>query len=201
MEWGIAMTGCETPILTAIHDIPRHERFSAVEIGVAEGRTSRAIYDFLSATRKEPFEYVAVDIPEGWSLNTGAITENWRGRDIRLELVGSESFLINRREPIDFLLIDGCHGYGCVSRDFVMAESKLSNGAVVVFHDTEKECQGIDIQPHCQRPIEVRRAIRNLFFGGLELDQLLTRPGYVLLSDVPGCPDGRGCVIIKKVGD
>lgn len=108
-------------------------------------------------------------------------------------LTGTEAFLNRTSEMFDFVFIDACHEYDCCRRDFEMVESKVRIGGIVVFHDSEPDIQGGDIQPHNKQPIEVRKVLSDT---GLLQN---TRPGWRLLCDLihPFNTD-RGCVFVIK---
>lgn len=83
---------------------------------------------------------------------------------------------------VDLLHIDGCHHYEAVRRDFEMWRPKLSNRAVVLFHDTNEPTFGVrkfwkelrDTYPHFE--FSHAHGLGVLGFGAdlpIKLEQLL----------------------------
>ena len=94
---------------------------------------------------------------------------------------------------IDLLHIDGCHHYEAVQRDFDMWKPKLSNRAVVLFHDTAEPSFGVgefwkqlrDRYPHFE--FSHARGLGILGFGAdmpTRLEQLFAAADVVLASEI-----------------
>lgn len=136
-------------------------QFRYVEIGIGPGITLRTVARLLASMEDlDAYECYGVDIG---GLNTpGAKREFYDGRNVSLHFEGSESFLRDFDQDIDYLFIDGCHGYPCVLRDFVLAEPLMAWGSIVCFHDAGWYCQGVASHDHCDRGVEVRKALADL---------------------------------------
>ena len=178
MRFGICMSGNEEAFERYLN-LPTAAPFTYVEIGAASGRTLRACIHIIKGKRAR-WKAVAVDLVNGWSLNRKAILNNtkddldkfhiapetlpempWNKCSVILQGNG-KTFWDLWKGDIDFLFIDGCHGYNCANNDFVRGSSFVRKGGIVAFHDANAGCQGGDIQPHCGTGIDVRRALQDL---------------------------------------
>lgn len=197
-QFGICMAGNELQILECLlQRIETKQPIFLVELGSAEGRTLTSLAKFILSYTPD-FKCVGVDIEQGWSLNTEAFHANKEGLNedqCSMSLMGSQAFLpLLQDESVDFLLIDACHSFKCCTDDFLAGENKVKIGGFVCFHDSDEACQGLDQQPHCGQPIQVRQAVKEL---GL-LDN--TRPGWTLVHDLTGdkTQEGRGVIIVQR---
>lgn len=190
------MEPCVDPISKVILELVEERRqMNYVEIGVAEGRTLAGIGRLVNSKRCHFFLF-GVDIKNGWSLDLPAVRNvmDQLSPCAGLSLDGSIAFLENLKDStIDFILVDGCHGEACVLADLNALYSKLRKGGVACFHDSDVACQGLDVQPHCGRPIEVRSALTK---AGL-LDG--SNKDWELVLDLNPVTEGRGCVMVRKL--
>lgn len=179
----------------------KDERFIYYEIGVGNGDTMLAADSWL---KQRGFNHVivGVDLPEytGTARNVNwPIVDGRRLGDesINLNFSGSAAFLSNVGPKANFIFIDGCHGYPCVTRDFLLAEKKIKLGGVICFHDASPTCQGIHFQEHCQMGIDVRNALDVL---GLLAN---TRPGWKKINETWGdqTKGGHGSVFIQRIAE
>jgi SAM-dependent methyltransferase len=123
-----------------------------LEIGLNEGRTAELLL------RRGPWikEYVGVDVPAdfkpAWDHQNSEVPKQGRaGRfvtDTRLRVVlldtGTTPDSANQiGQDFDFVFIDADHTYDGVKRDTLLAESILSERAVIVWHDYHRETPGI----------------------------------------------------------
>lgn len=207
--YGICMDGNESAFSDALeramtYAAARNERFTFVEIGMATAATTRGIVSHM----RDRWCGATFDLPDGWSLHLAEAQQNLgaacgkvvsAGQDISLDdarvtvvLESAADVLASRRwtAPIHFAFIDGCHGAPCVTRDFLAIATHAAPHAYVVFHDSTPSCQGVHMQPHCQTPIDVRRALQDL---GL-LNQ--TRQNWTLVQETTA---PHGITIIKQV--
>jgi len=195
-ELGICMDECAEPIFNTLEKaINPDKKFVYVELGVAEGKTFFGILKFIEQLTPNYIGF-GVDIQNGWSLNLEEIEKNKEDVDparFVISFQGSQDFLRHSNdEEFDYLLIDACHARKCCMNDFLAAESKVKHGGYVVFHDSGEREVGSDEQPHCNFPIDVRGALKDLQFIPF------TRPGWEFVADVEGVL-GRGCFIVKKL--
>lgn len=196
-EWGIAMQPCVVPITEQLWQMVNPDQeFNYLEIGVAEAKTMAGVGRYLE-TITDNFNLFGVDIEEGWSLDREAIRRNLDGFSHAVSFLGSKAFLasvaIGCPELFDFVVVDGCHGEACALSDLGSVYPRLRRGGVACFHDSDVACQGLDVQPHCGQPIQVRAAlIRAGLLDGANKD-------WLLLRDVDGGAEGRGCVMIQKL--
>lgn len=218
-DFGIRMEGCEDAIEAIVKEACERFRhdvfFRYLEIGVGGGGTFAAITSIIKENHGE-WLTVGVDLPNGWSLDKEQIPmrvgslffpaphalEPWAANIV---LMPSAEFLKIRRENVPngnfhVVLIDGCHGKACVMADFLGVEPLVEKGGFVIFHDAGIDEQGVDMQPHCGEPINVRNAIAEL---GLlwQPDGIGYRDGWEWHTEIPGDKSrgGHSCVVVQKV--
>ncbi|HQQ81931.1 MAG TPA: class I SAM-dependent methyltransferase [Cyclobacteriaceae bacterium] len=171
--------------------------FVYYEIGIGNADTMLAVHSWLSQ-RMIQHKIVGVDLP---NYQGGAINYNFNEQpsatfgEIRLALVGAAEFLASCEEKANFAFIDACHGAPCVTNDFLGVEKLIKPGGIVMFHDTDPNCQGIHFQEHCATGIEARAAVEKL---GL-LDD--SRPGWKKLFETHGdkSKSGHGALWVQKL--
>lgn len=207
------MMDCNVPaFLKAIETLKPVELLRYLEVGCAYGTTTIGISTHLENTRAGRWQSVQLDKLIGqWAYNKNACRDGagrlWGGMikigetldnleraKIYLNDDGSTEFLPYCPDSFDLVLIDACHAKDCCALDFFMLSKLVNVGGYVFFHDADPQCQGKDLQPHCQEPIQVRAALTDLGF----IDN--TRKGWKLVDDVqPADPNQRGCVAVRKV--
>jgi len=181
MQMGFGMNGMEGNIEARVQKIA--ERFADVtyvEIGVGFGQTLSAIAAVLRDSGKN-WRAIGVELPNGYSFNREQTETNAQHRGLPISFItpnasivrprwhnvsvyfkDSQSFLTESwQEPIQFALIDGCHGKPCVTLDFMAVEAFAVEGAIVMFHDFSAEQFGYS-QPHCAGGCDVVGACREL---------------------------------------
>ena len=183
---------CEA-IDAALATQPTGKPFVYVEIGVGHGGALKAVSEYLSQIPGLEYELHGCDVPNysGHAIDFSVVPEN----RITLHLCGAENFWQQFGKTPDFVFIDACHGKACVMRDFMGAEWLTRMGGVVCFHDTDPNCQGAHLQPHCGTGIDARAAVEKL---GLLHE---TRHGWRKLNETPG-DIGRGvhgCLFVQRV--
>lgn len=176
------MAGNEEAFFKAI-DSCFVEPFIYFELGVAKGETIRAVDAHLIG--KDRF-LIGVDLP-------GCSAEG--NENTIIHTCGIDTFFIGLKDKANFIFIDACHGYECVTRDFLNSEKHIKDGGIICFHDADEDCQGLHAPQHCGGGIEVRRALSDL---GL-LDD--SRKGWVKIDETTGDKNraGHGCVFIQKI--
>jgi len=217
-HWGIHMDDnrqafCEA-LASAVSSRTGPQPFRYVEIGVAKGGTLAAMCEAMDAYPDLHWTAMGLDIPA--KDRTGYFREKATKQTVGAWLSGiypdlesikplerrgwaaivlrpSFEVLPTLEPPLDFLFIDGCHGYNCVRRDFELAEPLLRVGSVVAFHDTNPRAQGWHQQAHCQTGIEVRRFLMDV---GL-LDN--SRPGFVKTHETGERARMGGAVVVQKI--
>lgn len=194
MKLGICMDGVEAQFEKSLREMARAgEPFSYVEIGVAYCQTMAAVVEVLKATGAM-WSAVGVD-PAPFAREH---FDRCLACEDRAYLLNTDRESAFRRWslPIDFCLIDGCHGPVCVSGDFLSVEPHVNMGGLVIFHDFGTASIG-QHQPHCKAPSNVRGAVEIL---GL-LDG--TRPGWKRLPDWIGdhSMNGADCGVFRRIGD
>lgn len=186
--------------------------FRYLEVGCAGGGTLGSIVKHLNKTVTGKWQAVGVDKREGgWQFDENLIRQflgQFLGRRIGagqsldglpygqafINTEGSEKFLLACKDKFDLVLIDACHSKECCTRDFEMAEKLVKPGGFVFFHDADPDCQGMDVQPHCKKPIGVRDALLQLGLLGNFCS------GWEFIEDIqPHDPAVRGCVVVQKV--
>lgn len=195
----------------AIQNRASEQVFRYLEIGCAWGGTVAGISQHLERTRPGRWQSVGIDKREGgWVYRQGdfvdtagpmfgAILESGVSlNDVALGRIylneeGSLSYLPFCRDQFDLVLVDACHSKHCCSLDFDLAAPHVKPGGFVFFHDADPASQGLDLQPHCQRFIEVREfLIEHGFLPSVN-------PGWTLIDDIqPSDRQQRGCVVIQK---
>lgn len=199
---GILMEGGEIEFLrTVIAAMVKFEHPHYVEVGVAYGETLYGVWNAVKGipnarvTGIELPEWVAFDCVErffkdepefginDYTKRSGVI----KGRSVA---VINDLFILDSIPPISVAFIDACHGKPCVMADFEAVEKHCEVGSVVIFHDAGEPEQGVDIQPHCNEPINVRAALIEL---GL-LDN--RRPGWEFRKMLP---TANQCAVFEKV--
>jgi hypothetical protein len=187
MMLGYNMAGNEKAFFDAIDLSMDYNTFTYFEVGVARGETIHAVYTHLMG--KEKF-LIGIDLP-GCKAS-----ELFKGNsDILIHTCGADVFFNNCTHKANFIFIDACHGYECVTRNFNDAEKHIKDGGIICFHDSDEDCQGTHWPQHCGGGINVREALIDL---GL-LDK--SRPGWRLINETTGDKDrgGHGCVFVQKV--
>ena len=181
--FGICMEGCEDSLeRLMVQSVARAQdegskRFQYVEVGVMHGSTLKAFSSILSENVRAPMVWSATGIdivlhePSVLALLAplpAKICDDPFDNGINLFVGPAVPFLTNVwKRPIDFALIDGCHGKPCVMADFNAVAKHCCAGSVVVFHDVgalENEPGGprASWQPHCEQFIGVAAAIDEL---------------------------------------
>lgn len=210
--WGIALEGCEEFILDAFYisynemsNFPsgKKEPFQYLEIGVCEGRTISTMCKLFEALEID-YKAIGIDIENGffnqeeWLINTLPFKDK-----ITLNLKGSPEALKEiPNETIDLIFIDGNHSYNNVINDFKEADRIIKQGGIIMFHDSDIQCQGKDINEYQINGIEIRKALEDLEFIPISDFGLPTRMvgKYYLINDFENLnPDGRGIFIIQKI--
>jgi hypothetical protein len=181
MEMGYGMGGIEDKIEAVAKDVAtRFDEITYVEIGVGEGKTLTAIAATLKASGKK-WRAIGVELPNGYSFNREVTEEFARFRELKLDFItpngsivhpkwetitvyfqDSQSFLTELwQEPVQFAMIDGCHGKPCVILDFLALEAFAAPRSVIMFHDFGEDQRG-HYQPHCPTGLDVRGACYDL---------------------------------------
>lgn len=215
-EMGIRMEGCEEAIESIVKEAcAKFDPFRYLEIGVGGGGTLKAVTDIVRENHNN-WITVGVDISEGWSLKLEEIKvripniihglSSPETNFPHLSLFGSAEFLLcwPTDKSLHVVIIDGCHGKACVMADFLGVEPLVEKGGFVIFHDAGIEEQGVDIQPHCGEPINVRSAlialklIEDIQPEGAEIPY---RDGWSFHSLIQGDTSrgGHSCVVVQKV--
>jgi hypothetical protein len=181
MEMGIGMGGMEERIEKVATDVASgFDDVTYVEIGVGEGGTLTAIASMLKASGKK-WRAIGIELPNGYSFNRERAENFAATRSLKLNFItpngsivhppwdavtvyfkDSQSFLTEFwQEPIQFALIDGCHGKPCVILDFLALEAFMVKDATIMFHDFGEDQKG-HFQPHCPTGLDVRGACYQL---------------------------------------
>jgi hypothetical protein len=203
--FGLSMNGLEEKLEEFSNSVAgSFDEITYVEIGVAEGVTLTAIAQTLQESGKK-WRAVGVELPNGYSFNRQRTEEIARQRNLKLNFITPNAStvhpawnevttyfkdsqtLLNElwQTPIQFALIDGCHGRPCVKMDFIVIEAWAVGGALVMFHDSTQEQIG-QPQPHCSGGIDVRGALYEL---GLLTNK---RPGWKFVEEIRADRDQGG---------
>ena len=140
--FGLAMSGDEPDLIRGLHlayrsiSAPDDRPFTYCEVGVASGQTLCAMTKIIDELTAGNWKAFGVDIKNGWSLDMRTVWNQFEGCEDRLtiRLCGSEAFFRENEEPLDFILIDGCHEYDCVKIDFEGAAKSVPIGGIIAFH-------------------------------------------------------------------
>jgi hypothetical protein len=183
MEMGIGMGGIEDRILDVTRNVASSfDAITYIEIGVGEGATLTAIASELKTSGKK-WRAIGIELPNGYSFSKEK-TENWAAqRNLKLNFVTPNSSIVHPewgavtvyfkdsqtlltehwQGPIQFALIDGCHGRPCATLDFLALEAFMMDqpGATVMFHDFGEDQRG-HWQPHCPTGLDVHGACYDL---------------------------------------
>lgn len=221
--WGIMLEGQEElmvkSLILALHSV-KEPILNYLEIGVAYGGTLANMADCCSAQGLQ-WRAIGLDIPDGGTLDEPQTRYHciqwlkyWERTPMGVQSLpvnaismilypNGRDFLPNIEKPfrIGHCLIDGCHGTPCVVKDFVAVEKYSTVGTVVVFHDSDHECQGMHFQDHCGMGIGVRRAILYLGFSDVEVGATVDRNGVLwqMLADTAPLPENHGCYVVQRV--
>jgi hypothetical protein len=201
----------------------RDERpFVYYEIGIAEGTTLAAVADLLVDEKLFPFNCLGADLVYCPFLDVKKFLSEHRQHDIQISFDGVNTHADQRYRPItngisiflfrdanrvrlamnstkdtlNFVMIDGCHGAACVTKDFLSIEDAVRHGGIVAFHDARPDDQGKSYQPHCKEDINVRKALIDL---GLIADD--SREGWRHIGSVDGdkSREGNGFEFFQKI--
>ena len=181
MKMGFGMGGLEDQIIRCAKRVAEEfDEVTYVEIGVGEGTTLTAIASLVRESGKK-WRAAGIELVNGYSFNRARTEEVALNRALVINFVtpnglvvrppwnvvtvyfkDSQSFLTESwQEPIQFALIDGCHGKPCVILDFLAVEAFLVPGGIVMFHDFSAEQFGYK-QPHCPTGCDVLGACYEL---------------------------------------
>jgi hypothetical protein len=209
-QFGFHMDGCEAGLEKLMVDaIAAHKQsiFTYMEIGVAHAQTLCAMADIMreNCNGKSFWAAFGVDLPDGNTdshfdredakrilIKHGhplAITCDSFNFGVSIILKPSQELLANWAIPINFCLIDACHGKNCVMADFRGVEKICESGAVVVFHDAGQKEQGLDPSSHCGEAIGVVAAIE-------ELGLMDRASGWEYLERIQA---ERSCAVFRKL--
>lgn len=190
IKLGICMDGGEREFIdTVLRAIINSQSRRYVEVGVAYGETFHAVWE---AIRGIPDSSVlGIQIPQWDALHcisdrfpdmaVLSKPEEFTGdRRVEVALGASTEIMAHPNFPkkVAVAFIDACHGVECVKADFFAVEDKIERGGIVIFHDAGDREQGGDIQPHCNQPIGVQKAIKDLGLGTY-------RPGWIRDPNIP----------------
>lgn len=185
--------------------------FRYLEVGCAYGVTCIGISTYLESTREGRWQSVMIDKKDGgWAFNPdacrncgrlwgsmtgcGANLDRLSRGKIYLNDEGSDKLLPVCPNKFDLVLIDACHSKECCTHDFLAVEPLVKESGYVFFHDANPKYQGLDVQPHCSKPIGVRAALEDL---GLMTGK---REGWKLVDDIePNDDQQRGCVVVQRL--
>jgi len=181
MTMGFGMGGMEHKIEACAQKIAeRFDNVTYVEIGVGFGVTLSAIAMVLKSAGHK-WRAIGVELVNGYSFNREQTETIAKSRGLSINFVtpnssfvrppwdtvsvyfkDSQSFLTESwQEPIQFALIDGCHGKPCVILDFLALEAFMVPGGIIMFHDFSTEQFGYK-QPHCPGGCDVLGACYEL---------------------------------------
>lgn len=214
---GICLEGNEPYFLAYLRrQLAQWPNGTYLEVGAASGQTfAPVVKEIRESVNRDNWAALAIDVPAGWSFNKGMIEaavpgllvrvhgedleadgESFRGDHLVVHPAGVRAVDLAHWPAIRFAFIDGCHGAPCVKADFEYVEKFCVPGSIVAFHDVNKECQGIHIQPHCKTGIAVRQGLAELRLLN-PYGQGQTRPGWRLLHEVTGVP--HACAFFEMV--
>lgn len=167
----------------------KFDDFSYLEIGICYCQTLQSAYLSLRENRSR-FRITGVDpVPIPQQDFKDDLSSDSR---IRIFTNTAQVFFNQNKEVFHFVIIDGCHSEACTMSDFISVEKFSVPGTVVLFHDFQIGCQGQDMQPHCNQPIGVRRAVENLgLFSG-------SRNGWKQLDTIVGT-NGSEVAVFERV--
>ncbi len=120
--------------------VREHHVQRSLETGMALGLSSLHLCQAL--VENGGFEHVSIDPwQERWFKNAGVLNLERAGLSAIQRTLYCPSHeglaeLMREGNPFDFAFIDGNHRFEHVLTDFFLADTLLSRGAVVVFHDT-----------------------------------------------------------------
>lgn len=210
-RWGFCFAGNEGAFTEAILGAIHGNSLDYVEIGLGLGHTLAAVRDICVQMPELKWRLFGVDLETytGDAINRTLMPPEYAGTaepeeaseqlpcTIATYLCGSTRFMRRCGLRPHFIFIDGCHGFACVRSDFLCAEQIIARSGVVCCHDTDTNCQGQHIQPHCQTGIDVRRALFDL---GVMRN---ARPGWDLICETHGNPskEGHGCAFFERLVD
>ncbi len=101
-----------------------------LEIGVRSGVSTLALTQAISDGKIE-CDYHVCDLDASCLCLTPSLPIN-----INFHIESSDDLAIKWKEPLDLLLIDGCHEYSQVLRDFTNYVSFVRENGFILFHDT-----------------------------------------------------------------
>lgn len=132
-----------------------------IELGVYEGGTSKILINHILNTYSY-FNYFGVDP----GVNQPDISEHFYFINKPAHLA-----LFEVPTKIQWVLLDNCHCYQCVYRDFLIYGSRLSINGEICFHDASLKTQGRDPQDYeCMKDYHDEIKARN---GGIRVRGVL----------------------------
>jgi len=160
MKLGILMEGGENLFLSCVAQAMRESTPSYLEFGVAYGETILGVWEHTKDI--EHRRVYGIELSDWASWNE--IQSRMSDKDNAFIIPGKSTEVLVHWPfgKLGAVLIDACHGKPCVMADFLAVEPHVTEGGIVMFHDAGRKEQGVDLQPHCNQPINVRAAIDEL---------------------------------------
>lgn len=152
LEFGICMEGFEHRFARLVQKLWPTEG-AYLEIGLAHGKTFRAVSTLLAYRCGDDWHAVGID--------PAPLFSGFHRNQIVLPFKSEECVNgIKLHAPYALVLIDGCHCDECCADDFRRVAPHVQTGGFVLFHDYAPEQQGMGAQGyHDDRPINVRKAV------------------------------------------
>ena len=161
---------------------------SYLEIGVAYGETLLGVWEHTEAIENR--KVYGIELSDWSSWNEIGMRMNDKTNSFIIPGRSTEVLAHWPFSKLGAVMIDACHGKPCVMADFAAVEPHVVEGGIVMFHDAGRKEQGVDVQPHCNEPINVRAAIDHL---GLWTNE---RPGWEYVGMIP---TANATAVFKKV--
>jgi hypothetical protein len=129
-EWGYLNTPNDNnTLLLFLHRFAKFESVSICELGVATGRTSNRLVEYLRGLQVKQIQYFGVD-------DLSLIGAEPKFEYPEMQFVNGNRDAVVRLPKLDFAFIDACHCAECVYRDAVVVSRSIPKGGYLGFHDT-----------------------------------------------------------------
>ncbi len=201
IKLGILMDGGEREFIdTVLRAVIGCKSRRYVEVGVAYGETFHAVWEAIKGIPDS--SVLGIQIPQWEALH--CISDRFPGvevlstpeqfdggKSVEVVLGPSTEMIAHPKFPksVAAVFIDACHGAPCVRADFLAIEPLVELGGCVIFHDAGDREQGGDIQPHCNEPIGVQKAIHSLGLG-------TWRSGW---ARIPNINSANQCAVFVRI--
>lgn len=138
---------CQEEIEWLFEKLNKRDLNFVVEIGIWNGGSVKLWDEYLHERYpNEKKDILGIDIDMGnlqWDVNTAYNTMHLMTADTRTEEFINQYKNLYGDRKIDFLFIDGDHGYAAAKNDFETMLPFVADGGIIAFHDINTEAKNV----------------------------------------------------------